>query len=133
MPELKVFEKWWLMSDEDLSTAETIYEGGHFINCLFMCHMSVEKALKGLWLKQHPGSLEHPSNPPYTHSLLRLRRELVIALDEELEEHIILMDDMSVPLRYDFELKILDKSYSKAETAELLYISKRLQLWIREQ
>ena len=41
-------EEWLRQSDYDMDTALYMYEGGRFIYAVFMCHLAVEKTLKGL-------------------------------------------------------------------------------------
>jgi len=40
-------EEWLKQSNYDIATAEYMYEGGRYFYAVFMCHLSVEKALKG--------------------------------------------------------------------------------------
>ena len=42
-------EEWLRQSDYDMDTALYMYEGGRFIYAVFMCHLAVEKTLKGLY------------------------------------------------------------------------------------
>ncbi|HOB83167.1 MAG TPA: HEPN domain-containing protein, partial [Bacteroidales bacterium] len=42
------YEEWYFQSDYDLGTAIDMLKSGRSVYCIFMCHMSLEKALKGL-------------------------------------------------------------------------------------
>ncbi|MHC4882584.1 MAG: HEPN domain-containing protein [Planctomycetota bacterium] len=61
----KYFE-WLKQADYDMETAEFMYGGKRYFYAVFMCHQSIEKALKGLFQK----TLQ--SVPPKTHNLIFL-------------------------------------------------------------
>lgn len=44
------FEEWLKQADYDLDTADFMFKGKRYIYAVFMCHLSIEKALKGLYL-----------------------------------------------------------------------------------
>lgn len=46
------YKEWYFQSDYDLETASDMYNSGRNIYCIFMCHLSLEKALKGLFIKK---------------------------------------------------------------------------------
>jgi hypothetical protein len=41
-------EEWLRQSDYDFETAEAMYASGRHIYAVFMCHLALEKALKGM-------------------------------------------------------------------------------------
>ena len=45
----KQTEEWFKQADYDMDTADYMHKGGRHIYAVFMCHLSVEKALKGLY------------------------------------------------------------------------------------
>lgn len=59
-----IHEEWYFQSDYDLETAFDMLKSGRTVYCIFMCHLSLEKALKGLLIKK---TGEFPSK---THSLM---------------------------------------------------------------
>jgi len=42
-------KEWQTQSDYDFNTAKAMFESGRYIYSVFMCHLSIEKALKGLF------------------------------------------------------------------------------------
>ena len=46
------YKEWYYQSDYDLETADDMFKSGRTIYCIFMCHLSLEKALKGLYIKR---------------------------------------------------------------------------------
>jgi HEPN domain-containing protein len=45
---MKSSKEWLLQSDYDITTAEAMYESGRYFYAVFMCHLSLEKCLKGM-------------------------------------------------------------------------------------
>ncbi len=50
--EKKEFEKWLMLAERDLRTAENSLGSGDYHASVFWCQQSVEKGLKALWLKR---------------------------------------------------------------------------------
>ena len=46
------YEEWFFQSDYDLETAYQMLQSGRNVYCVFMCHLSLEKALKALYIKR---------------------------------------------------------------------------------
>jgi len=46
------YEEWFFQSDYDLETAQQMLQSGRNVYAIFMCHLSLEKALKGLFVKR---------------------------------------------------------------------------------
>ena len=42
-------QEWIRQADYDIDTAEFMFNGGRYFYAVFMCHLSIEKALKGLY------------------------------------------------------------------------------------
>ena len=70
----KAFEEWYLQADYDYETAEAMFNSGRYIYTIYMCHLSLEKVLKGLLLKKAN------SFPPKTHNLLYLIDKIQLQL-----------------------------------------------------
>ena len=47
----KDYKEWFRQSDYDYDTAMFMHESGRYFYAVFMCHLSIEKALKGLYLR----------------------------------------------------------------------------------
>ena len=45
----KSVEEWVRQSDYDIETAEAMFKTERHIYCVFMCHLSLGKMLKGLY------------------------------------------------------------------------------------
>ena len=47
-----IYKEWYFQSDYGLETAEAMFKTGRYIYCVFMCHLCLEKVLKGLLVKR---------------------------------------------------------------------------------
>ena len=51
MNSFKSHQEWLAQASYDLDTAEAMFKTGRYIYCVFMCHLSIEKALKACYVK----------------------------------------------------------------------------------
>lgn len=120
-------EEWYFQSDYDLETAVDMLKSGRTVYCIFMCHLSLEKALKGLLIKK---TGEFPSK---THSLMYFVEKMGLQLDDSVYEFVFTLNKISVPTRYPDDLRKLFATYTKEKTESILNKTKELQLWIKQQ
>jgi HEPN domain-containing protein len=92
-----------------------------------MCHLFLEKALKGVLLKK---TGEYPTK---SHSLMYFVEKLDLKMSESYYEFLFMLNKISIPTRYPDELRKLSASYSKERTESLLNQTKEVQLWIKKQ
>jgi HEPN domain-containing protein len=120
-------EEWYFQSDYDLETAFDMFKTGRMVYCIFMCHLSIEKALKGLSIKK---TGEFPSK---SHSLIYFTEKLGLELDDSDYEFLFMLNKISVPTRYPDDLRKLFTAYTKERTESILNQTKELQSWIKQQ
>jgi len=120
-------DEWFFQSDYDLETAVDMLKSGRTVYCIFMCHLSLEKALKGLLIKK---TGEFPSK---THSLTYFVDKLELDLPESYFEFIYMLNNISVPTRYPEDLKKLFSTYTIERTESFLNLTKEIQPWIKKQ
>ena len=104
-----------------------MYDSGRYVYCIFMCHLCLEKALKGVYSKRKR------DYPPKSHSLIYFVEVLDIKLNESYYEFIFTLNKISVPTRYPEDLKKLFAVYTKQRTDEVLNHTKEIQKWIKAQ
>ena len=63
-------DEWLKQANYDMDTADAMFASGRYLYAVFMCHLSIEKSLKGLYSK------ELAEVPPKTHNLLISSRKL---------------------------------------------------------
>lgn len=61
-----IVKAWLDHVHEDISAAECLFQGGHWLYVAFLCHQSIEKALKAYYVATHD------DDPRYTHSHSKL-------------------------------------------------------------
>jgi HEPN domain-containing protein len=120
-------EEWFKQADYDLETAETLFKSGKYIYTVFMCHLSIEKALKGLYAKKFK------KYPPKTHDLSYLTKKINLKLPKLHQDFLEDLNDLSVPTRYPDELENLLKQYKKNRVKKALSQTKELLLWLKEK
>ena len=123
----KPYEEWFSQSDYDFETAEAMFQTGRYVYCVFMCHLTIEKALKALVVKRLS------KVPSKVHNLLYIVDELKLEMPENYVKFVFRLNDVSIPTRYPQELRKLISVYNKANTKLILDTTKELQQWIKEQ
>jgi len=119
--------EWFKQADYDLETAEAMLKTGRYIYTVFMCHLSIEKALKGLYSKKFE------KGSPKIHDLSYLTKKIELKIPELLQGFLEDLNDLSVPTRYPDELENLLKQYKKDRTEKILIQTKELLLWLKEK
>jgi HEPN domain-containing protein len=122
----KPLEEWFKQADYDLETASAMFKAGRYIYTVFMCHLCIEKALKGLYAKKFK------IDPPKTHDLIYLVEKIELKLDES--NHYFLEDitDLSVLTRYPDEIENILKQLKKYKTEKILNQTKELLSWLKK-
>lgn len=106
-------EEWLKQADYDLDTADYMFEGGRYFYTVFMCHLSIEKALKGLYQKRLN------EMPPKTHNLVYLINKVGIKPPEDIGRFLVKLNQASVVTRYPEEPAKLQKEYTRSIVKEL--------------
>lgn len=127
MPEkkFKPSDEWLKQAEYDLETADAMFKTGRYIYTVFMCHLSVEKALKGLYAKKFK------KDPPKVHDLLYLVKKIELSLPPLHLDFLKVLNELSVPTRYPDELEKLLKQYKKEKTKNLLNQTKEFFQWLK--
>lgn len=123
----KGHEEWLTQSDYDIKTAEAMFVARRYIYVVFMCHLSIEKVLKGLYQKKL-GTV-----PPKVHNLLFLIEAVGLTLPDDLYEAVFSLNRASIPTRYPEDLKQMQKNYPRRKTETLLVQSKEVLKWLKKE
>jgi HEPN domain-containing protein len=123
----KKSKEWLKQADYDMDTAEFMFNGRRFFYTVFMCHLSVEKAMKGLYQKRLK------QTPPKTHNLVHLLNKMGIKPAETPGRFIIKLNEANVVTRYPEDIDKLHKDYTEVIVKDILIKSKELLQWIKEQ
>lgn len=119
--------QWLKQADYDISTAEFMYSGGKYFYAVFMCHLSIEKALKGLY------SQKSGETPPKTHNLVYLLNKIGVKPDDKTGLFITKLNEANITTRYPEDIDELQKNYTASVTKEILEKTSELLQWIKKQ
>lgn len=119
--------EWFKQADYDIKTAEIMFDNRRYIYAVFMCHLAIEKALKGLYAQKLN------EIPPKTHNLIFLVEKIKLKLSEELYDFISTLNGVSIPTRYPDDLQRMQKDYTKGKARLLLEKSKGALKWLRAE
>jgi HEPN domain-containing protein len=121
------YAEWLRQADYDMETAEAMLKSRRYIYAVFMCHLSIEKALKGLYDK------DLNDVPPKTHNLIYLLQKIGRKPEQALEMFIAKLNTASIATRYPDELAKIQEAYSEEITLEMLAKSKEVLRWVKMQ
>lgn len=120
-------QEWLTQSDYDMDTAHYMHNGGRHIYAVFMCHLSIEKLLKGLYYERKR------IIPPKSHNLIYLLNNIGIKPPAQLGKFIVKLNEASIPTRYPENLKRLHEIYCETVVQDILTKGKELASWIKQQ
>ncbi|MCL5056162.1 MAG: HEPN domain-containing protein [Firmicutes bacterium] len=123
----KITEEWRKQADYDIETAEIMFNVGRYSYAVFMCHLSVEKLLKGLYVEKQK------EIPPKIHNLLYFVEKLQLSPPNYLLDFIAGLNKISVPTRYPDNLEKILRDFNRNRVEEILQKGKELILWIKSQ
>ena len=121
------YDEWLKQADYDIDTADAMFSSMRYFYAVFMCHLSIEKALKGLYFKVLR------EIPPKTHNLLYLLQKIGIRPETEVEKFITKLNTASVATRYPDELDKIQAAYTKEISLEMITKSKEVLAWVKKQ
>jgi HEPN domain-containing protein len=123
----KKSEEWLKQADYDMDTARFMSNGGRYFYAVFMCHLSIEKALKGLYQERLK------EIPPKVHNLIYLLNKIGIKPPEEIGRFLIKLNEAHVVTRYPEDIEKLQRDYTQAITKDIITKSMEALEWIKKQ
>jgi len=127
MINMKELSEWLAQSRYDIKTAQSLYASGRYIYVVFMCHLAIEKALKGIW------SLKKQAVPPKSHNLVFFIEGTGLLIPHEYLDFIYSLSQASIPIRYPETLAVLKKAYSRQDVLEILKKTEGVLRWITKR
>ena len=124
-------EYWLAIADYDIETARAMLKSGRLLYVGFMCHQSIEKALKAV-ISSDCGEGELP---PKIHDLSKLavRANLFDIMSEEQQDFIETLNPLNIKARYPEYKANLAAGITKESSRELLKKTEELLCWIKKQ
>jgi HEPN domain-containing protein len=119
-------DEWLKQSDYDMETAEYMFQGGRYFYAVFMCHMTIEKALKGVFHQRYN------ELPPKTHNLIYLLNKVMAKPEEPIGRFVAKLNESSVATRYPEQIESLQKAYTKDIVRDIIDKTGETLSWIKK-
>lgn len=123
--EIELF--WKNQSREDLKTAEGLFSLGRYAPTLFFCHLTLEKFLKSLIVR------ETKSNAPFEHNLIKLSKIAKIDFSDNERSLISEINTFNIKGRYDDYKSKFYKKATKMYAEKYINETKRIIIWLKKQ
>jgi HEPN domain-containing protein len=118
---------WFKSSEDDLNTAENLFENKSYSWALFLLHISMEKRLKGYFFKKKN------ITPPFTHDLNRLASKADLNLSSEQKDLLDEISAFNIQARYDDYKEEFKKKCTKDFAEQYIIRAKEFMVWIDKQ
>jgi len=122
---------WLKLADYDIETARAMLNSGRFLYVGFMCHQTIEKALKAIISRD----CEEGEFPPKIHDLLKLavRAKLFDLMEENQRDYIEDLNPLNIESRYPEYKDEIAAGLSKEICDQLIVGTEELLCWIKKQ
>ena len=117
---------WLKSAKRNLSASQDLFKTKHYVECLFFCHLSIEKILKAIIVKKTKKA------PLPIHNLLKLSEKTSIGFSKEKLKLLAEINEFSIRARYDNVKFKFYKKATKEYTQKYLQKIKKLYLWLKE-
>ena len=124
--------RYWIdLSEYDIETAKVMLNGRRYLYVGFMCHQTIEKALKGVI----SGTCAEGEIPPKIHHLLKLadRAGLFNKMSAEQQEIIKDLNPLNIEARYPVYKEHIAEGLSDKICNKLIIETEELLCWIKQQ
>lgn len=122
--------KYWLeLAHYDLDGAKVMLNGNKYLYVGFMCHQTIEKALKAYY------SNTKKDTPPYIHNLLRLSEltGLLELFDENQKQFILSVNPLNIEARYPIQKQKTEELLTNDYCIRLIKDTEELLRWIESK
>ena len=120
---------WLELASYDLDSAQVMLKGGKYLYVGFMCHQTIEKALKAYF------TYYNNDTPPYIHNLIRLSElaGLLSAYDDKQHKTVLTLSPLNIEARYPIQKKELESLLTNAYCKQLVEDTEELLQWIKSK
>jgi len=120
-------QEWLTQASYDFDAARYMFDGKRYGYAVFMCHLCIEKALKGMYQKMVN------EVPPKTHNLIYLIEEMHVDMPESMRTFLVTLNQVSVVTRYPDDLARMQHAYTEQVVQKILQTTEEILLWIKKQ
>lgn len=120
--------QYWIdIAENDVPVAKSLLANGHYMYCLFIGHLILEKIIKAHYVK------DTKQTPPKIHNLVKLISKTVINPNASLLEFLDEANDFQMEARYpDFKInayRTFNKMFTEEKFAKILEVYE----WLKSQ
>jgi len=123
----KQIDFWKKSAENDWKTARILFESKRYDACLFFCHLTLEKCLKGLVTEKTKKAV------PYTHDLEKLAIVAGLKFSDVQFENLRVITKFNISARYENIKFDFYKTCTASYANDYLDISHKLFLWLKKQ
>jgi HEPN domain-containing protein len=120
-------DEWLRQADYDMASAEYMFAGGRNFYAVFLCHLAIEKALKGIIQKKIA------TESPKVHSLSYLKEIAGIIMPGEAQKFLSEISNYGIITRYPETLTKMEESFTADRTQRTLEKGKELLRWLQSE
>ena len=121
-----IIESWINSSDKDFTTMNDLFKTKHYDWALFMGHLSLEKLLKAVYVKNIG------ENPPLIHDLRRIAEKANLSLTAEQQLQLDTISRFNIKARYDDYKQSFYKLCTLEFTTEWIKQINECRTWIKQ-
>lgn len=123
----KLITYWKVSAESNWETTLILFKNKRYDACLFFCHLTLEKMLKGLVVEKTK------DQAPFIHDLPRLVKLAALELNPEQIKHLRIIDNFNIAGRYaDYKYKFY-KQCTKKYTQKYLSVTKEIVLCLKKE
>ena len=129
---MKESVKYWIeMADYDIDVAKAMLQTGKYLYVGFMCHQTIEKALKAMIARD----CADDEIPPKIHNLQKLseKANLFDNMSDEQKNTIAQLNPLNVEARYPEYKNRIAENLSDTLCQKLILEAEELLCWIKQQ
>ena len=122
--------QYWIdLAEYDLKTSKILLKGGSYLYVGFMCHQSIEKMLKALFV------FRKNEYPPYTHNLIYLAKKSDIydIITDDMKNVLDLLEPFHIEARYPKEKERVLRSLTKERCSAIIRSTEDVAEWIKKR
>jgi HEPN domain-containing protein len=122
------YSYWFDLAEYDMETAKAMQKMKRFLYVGFMCHQTIEKALKGIIVKKDPST-----TIPYIHNLTKLSKQsgLYDAFESDQKDMLDILEPLNIEARYPTVKEKLLETLTFKRCEEILKRTEALFSWIK--
>lgn len=122
--------QYWIDTAQyDIESAKVMLGGNRYLYVGFMCHLTIEKALKAIIAK------DETVTPPKIHHLPKLAKQgnIYSLMDDKQKDFLEVLLPLNIEARYPSYKEELSYSLNEANCKALIEETEVLLCWIKEQ